>query len=242
MRIFENKLSVKALFAIDLCPFRIEYVSRKFWNRRSSSVDHETASDTLRTFCPHSHDDPIHFGLKLYLSKMLSRASADIWPVQRSKLLLHRKWPIATEKESSSEHTIQHGHMQWKRKESPCSLIQPSDLMVAEISITLFILVALSQFTQTFGRCWCTSLNSLLLPQALSTRRSRKYGYVSAIERLNGQLFQKMTASKSFTIFRSHSRHPNAIVVRDSGYIYNIHICASSTSDLSLMFIPSELL
>jgi len=29
----------------------------------------------------------------------------------------------------------------------------------------------------------------------------RKYGYVSAIERLNGQLLQKMTASESFTIF-----------------------------------------
>jgi hypothetical protein len=132
----------------------------------------------------------IHFGLKLYCNMdcLVCRLKYGLCS-QHSELLLYRKWPIATKKGSSSEHPILQ-FQAWphaRMRESACSLNQPSGLMVTELSI-ISITSRIVSNGSSHGKMLMHEpqyYNLNVTSARLSTRRSRKYGWLSPAGLLN---------------------------------------------------------
>jgi hypothetical protein len=132
----------------------------------------------------------IHFGLKLYYNMdcLVCRLKYGLCS-QHSELLLYRKWPIATKKGSSSEHPILQ-FQAWphaRMRESAWSLNQPSGVMVTELSI-ISITSRIVSNGSSHGKMLMHEpqyYNLNVTSARLSTRRSRKYGWLSPAGLLN---------------------------------------------------------
>jgi len=151
---------------------------------------------------PHSHDDPILFGAEtlfivnaFFMHRQRYMACAALSRCYtRDGQSQRRKGPVPSTPILSSTATCK------KKKESTCSLFNLPTWWLLKFLSLLFTSRLVSSYAN-LGQMLMHEPQFAVTTVGAIDASLREYGSVSPIERLNGQLLQKMAASKLFAIF-----------------------------------------